>query len=164
MKNVMMAAMLLCPTLALAQAASPVSADLAKDWADQKARMVALAEAMPADKYEFKATPEQRTYGEQLLHLAQGHVRFLKAVDPAGKVPAPSLGEAHDRDSVIKAVSAAYDYGQKVIEGGGDLAEKGGERTRARAVWAAMLNAMNHYGQCVVYLRLNGIVPPASRR
>jgi hypothetical protein len=88
---------------------------------------------------------------------------MLKALDPAGKVPAPTLGQAHDRDSVVKAVAASYDYGQKVIEAAGPLGETAGERSRARSVWAAMLNAMNHYGQCVVYLRLNGVVPPASR-
>lgn len=149
---------------ASAQPADQIAADLASDWAAQKTRMVALAEAMPADKYDFKATPEQRTFGEQLLHLAQAHLRVLKPLDPAGKVPPPAIGEAHDRDSVVKAVGATYDYGQKVIEAAGPLTEKAGERSRARAVWAAMLNAMNHYGQCVVYLRLNGIVPPASRR
>ena len=145
-------------------AAQTVDADISRDWADQKTRMVALAEAMPAEKYDFKATPEQRTFGEQLVHLAQAHVRMLKALDPSGKVPAPAIGSAHDRDSVVKAVTAAYDYGQKAIESAGALTEKAGERSRARTVWAAMLNAMNHYGQCVVYLRLNGIVPPASRR
>jgi hypothetical protein len=151
------------PLCAGAQTADAVATDLAADWAAQKARMVALAEAMPADKYDFKATPAQRSFGEQLHHLAQAHVRMLRMVDAAGKVPAPTIGEAHDRDSVVKAVTAAYDYGQKVIESAGALAEKAGERSRARAVWGAMLNAMNHYGQCVVYLRLNGIVPPASR-
>jgi uncharacterized damage-inducible protein DinB len=49
------------------------------------------------------------------------------------------------------------------VRGHGCGATSGG-RSKARGVWAAMNNAMNHYGQCVVYLRLNGIVPPASRR
>ena len=151
------------PLSAAAQPADAVSADLATDWAAQKARIVALAEALPADKYDFKATPAQRSYGEQLHHLAQAHVRMLRMVDTAGKVPAPTIPDAHDRDTVLKAIAAAYDYGQKVIEAAGALSEKAGERSRARPIWAAMLNAMNHYGQCVVYLRLNGIVPPASR-
>jgi uncharacterized damage-inducible protein DinB len=147
----------------VAQGSDPVSADLARDWAEQKARMVALAEAMPAEKYDFKATPPQRSFGEQLEHLAVAHVRMLKALDPDGRISAPAAPAGHSRDAVVKALSEAYDYGQKVIESS-PMTERAGERSRARVVWAAMNNAMNHYGQCVVYLRLNDIVPPASRK
>ena len=145
-----------------------LKADLLRDWASQKGRIVALAEAMPADKYEFKATPEQRSFGEQIGHLAQAHVSMFKRLDASGSVAAPSAPEGHDRESVVAFVAAAYDYGQKVL---GTLSEEAltkateaGRPVAARTVWAAMNNASNHYGQCVVYLRLNGIVPPASRR
>lgn len=140
-------------------------ADLEKDWAAQKARMTALAAAMPAEKYDFKATPEQRTYGEQLLHLAEAHLRMGKTLDPAGKVPPPTLSKGHAKAEVTASLAAAYDYGSSVLKAvEGPMTEAAGNTTRARAVWAAMLNAMNHYGQCVVYLRLNGIVPPASQK
>jgi hypothetical protein len=156
---------LFCGSAVAQQAGDPVAADLLKDWEAQKTRMVALAEAMPAEKYDFKATPPQRTFGEQLHHLAQVHVNMLKGLDPLGTVPVPSLGPGYDRATVIEALNEAYDYGSAVLRASaGQLAEPAGERTRARAVWMAMGNAMNHYGQCVVYLRLNDIVPPASRR
>jgi uncharacterized damage-inducible protein DinB len=142
----------------------PVAADLLKDWTDQKSRMVALAEAMPTEKYDFKATPAQRSFGEQLHHLAEAHVHMLKALDPAAKVPAPDVANAKTKEEIVKALAAAYDYGQAVLAGQGSVAETAGNRSKARVVWAAMNNAMNHYGQCVVYLRLNDIVPPASRR
>jgi uncharacterized damage-inducible protein DinB len=153
--------------VATAQEPSGVVADLERDWTAQRARMIALAEAMPADKWEFKATPPQRTYGEQLHHLAQAHVTMLKAADPGGTVPVPQIPATHGRDEVIKALGDAYDYGTAVLKrSGAALAQpaKPGGPTAARAVWAAMNNAMNHYGQCVVYLRLNDIVPPTSRR
>jgi hypothetical protein len=150
-------------TPAAAQTMDAVTTDLAKDWSDQKARMVALAEAMPAEKYDFKATPPQRSFGEQLEHLAVAHVRMLKALDPEGTIPAPPPPDGHGREAVVKALAAAYDYGQKIIEAS-PMTGTAGERSRARTIWAAMNNAMNHYGQCVVYLRLNDIVPPASRR
>ena len=146
---------------------SGLAADLEKDWTAQKARMVALAEAMPADKYEFKATPAQRTYAEQLLHLAEAHVGMFKRLDTAGKVQPPTLGKDHSRDAVIKAVAEAYDYGIAVIKADPArdwTAAAPGGTTAARTVWSAMNLASNHYGQLVVYLRLNDIVPPASQR
>ena len=145
-------------------AADPLAADLMKDWSDQKSRMMALAEAMPAEKYEFKATPPQRTFGEQLHHLAEAHVRMFKALDPQSTVPAPNLSADHGKAAVMKSLGEAYDYGAAVLKAQqGSLAQSGGRNSKARTVWAAMGNAMNHYGQCVVYLRLNNIVPPASR-
>jgi hypothetical protein len=152
---------------ALAQDPPALAADLRRDWTAQRARMIALAEAMPAEKWEFKATPPQRTYGEQLHHLAQAHVSMLKAADPAGAVPVPSIPGTHGRAEVIQALGEAYDYGTAILDkAAATLAQptKPGGPTAARAIWAAMNNAMNHYGQCVVYLRLNDIVPPASRR
>jgi uncharacterized damage-inducible protein DinB len=153
-------------TLAGAQtpAPDPVAGDLQKDWADQKARMTALADAMPEDKYGFKATEAQRTFGEQLHHLAEAHIKMFKTIDTSGKVPAPDVAAAKTKAEIVKALGAAYDYGQAVLAAQGPLSESAGTRSKARVVWAAMNNAMNHYGQCVVYLRLNGIVPPASRR
>ena len=169
---------LLVTTLALAPAAAQqpsstpaaagadaLAADIGKDWEAQKARMIAVAEAMPADKYTFKTTPEQRTFGNQLLHLAQAHVRMLKPLDPAGKVPEPTIPASETRDDVIKSLTAAYDYGTAVLKAvDGPMHQTVGTNTRARAFWNAMNNAMNHYGQCVIYLRVNGIVPPASRK
>jgi len=152
----------------LARQSGGLKADLVRDWNAQKARLVAVAEAMPADKYEFKPTPAQRTFGEQLHHLAQANVTMFKRLDPAGKVPAPEVPSGHDRDTVVQFVGASYDYAAKVLESlsDSDLTAPTGPNnaTPARTVWAAMSNAANHYGQCVVYLRLNGIVPPASRR
>ena len=161
----MVAALLLCST-AWAQEGG-LRADLVKDWAAQKERLVALAQAMPAEKYEFKATPEQRSFGEQMHHLGQANLNLFKRLDPQGKVPAPAAPTGHGRDEVVKFLGESYDYAAAVLAAVPDaaLTAPGTQgRTPARTVWAAMSNAANHYGQCVVYLRLNGIVPPASRR
>jgi uncharacterized damage-inducible protein DinB len=152
---------------AAAAAGSPaeqLAADLARDWASQKTRMVDLAEAMPPEKYTFKATEAQRTYGEQLAHLAEAHVAMFKGVDASGGVTAPVISKDHTKPEVVKSIAAAYDYGTAVLKAnGGQLLDRVKDLPRARTVWQAMGNAQNHYGQLVVYLRLNGIVPPASR-
>jgi uncharacterized damage-inducible protein DinB len=148
--------------------AEGLAGDLERDWSAQKQRMVDLAEAMPAEKYAFKATPAQRSFAEQLLHLAEAHVAMLKRLDPGAKIPAPTPSKDHARDAVVRSLSDAYDYGLAVITSDRDrnwsAPAAAGQPSPARTVWAAMNNASNHYGQCVVYLRLNDIVPPASRR
>jgi uncharacterized damage-inducible protein DinB len=145
--------------------ADQLVADLKGDWASQKKRLMELADAMPPEKYTFKATEAQRTFGEQLVHLAEAHVKLLQGLDASGSVPVPTLSHEPTKAEVLKNLEAAYDYGTAVLDAaGGTLLEASGDSTGARAVWRAMGNAQNHYGQCVVYLRLNDIVPPASRR
>jgi len=155
------------PAPAAAAGGSPaetLAAALARDWASQKTRMTDLADAMPPEKYEFKATEAQRTFGEQLVHLAEAHVAMFKNVDASGKVTAPTISKDHTKPAAMKALADAYDYGTAVLKAnGGQLLDLVKDQPRARTVWQAMGNAQNHYGQCVVYLRLNGIVPPASR-
>jgi hypothetical protein len=159
------AALLLSAACAgIGEASEPLAADLLADWESQKARIVDLAEAMPAEKYDFKPTPAQMTFAEQMVHLAEAHVRQLARLDPAGRVRAPVPANGQTKDEVVRFVAAAYDYGTAVLRANqGALLEPAGDRTGARAVWAAMMNAQNHYGQGAVYLRLSGIVPPASR-
>jgi hypothetical protein len=164
----------LAPPVSLAQntapAAAPVdslAADIQKDWLAQKTRILAMAGAMPEEKYSFKPTPEQRSFGEQLSHLAEAHVRMLSPVDVGKAVTAPAVGHDHGngKAAVMKLLGDAYDYGTAVLKANqGALLTVDKSTTRARAFWAAMGNAQNHYGQCVVYMRLNGIVPPASRK
>ena len=54
-----------------------VSTDLMKDWKAQKVMMLRIAEAMPGDKFDYKTTPPQRTFGEQILHVAGANVMLL---------------------------------------------------------------------------------------
>lgn len=158
------------PMLCAAQTASGspgehLAADLKRDWEGQKERLLALAEAMPTEKYTFKATDPQRTFGEQLAHLAEAHVKMFQRLDPSSSVPVPTLSHEATKAQVVKNVEQAYDYGTAVLEAASaTLLDQTKENTNARVVWQAMGNAQNHYGQCVVYLRLNDIVPPASRR
>jgi uncharacterized damage-inducible protein DinB len=143
----------------------PILRDLIRDWVAQRDRLLAVAEAMPGEKYDYRATEPQRTFGEQLHHLAQAHVGMLKPLDQAGHAPVPALEPGTSKVEVMRALTAAYTYGEAVLLAiDGPASAPAGDVTRARVVWAAMNNAMNHYGQLVVYLRLNGIVPPASRR
>ena len=156
-----------------------LATDFMKDWRAQKDTMMKIADAMPAEKFGFKTTPPQRTYGEQILHVAGANIMLLKFL--GGKTPAPPINDADlsvfgltaaAKPDVLKALSDSYDYGEAVLKEFSDAqltqTVKGprwiGEATRAKMVYFTLGHTQDIYGQMVVYLRLNGIVPPASRR
>ena len=70
-------------------AQATIHGDLTKDWAGQKALLVGMANAMPEDKYGFKPTPAQRSFGEHVLHIAQVNMMLTKFL--GGKTPEPAI-------------------------------------------------------------------------
>lgn len=157
-----------------------IGGDLLKDWKAQKETMLKIADAMPEDKYGYKSTPAQRSYAEQILHVAGANVMLLKFVGAKTPVPFPVV----DRDlstfgikvgtkaEIMRILAQSYDYGEAVLN---DIGETNitqpitgppwiGAATRAKMFYYTLGHTQDIYGQLVVYLRLNGIVPPASRR
>ena len=160
--------------------AGSITADLLKDWTAQQSTLRQLADAMPADKFGYKPSAIQRTYGEQIMHIALINLDLLKTI--GGKAPAPSFTAESVKTKVdmVKALSDSYDYGIALLKEQMDasIAEKVraptfvgtgagamflGPSSRARIFWFLMSHSMDIYGQMVVYARANGIVPPASR-
>jgi len=133
--------------------------------------MVAAAEAMPADKYGFKPTDQQRTFGEIVSHVAGSNNFMCSSISgmaaPDAKVPD---GKASKED-LVAAVKASYEYCTKALSGVtdqhlGDMVPYFGGRQATRATVAIGVSDdwADHYGQLAMYLRLNGILPPTARR
>ena len=175
MKRVMftMAAMTMlamAPTPAAAQAVT-LASDMMKDWQQQKAVMLAIADAMPEDKWGYKSTPAQRSYGEQVMHVVQVNQMLLGTLGAKAAAPAINM-KATSRADTLQALRQSYEYGEAIFKEFNDAAWVQavmgprfiGQATRVRIANFAMTHTMDIYGQMVVYLRLNGIVPPASRR
>jgi len=149
-------------------AQATIHGDLTKDWAGQKALLVGLASAVPEDKYGFKPTPVQRSFGEHVLHIAQINVMLTKAL--GGKTPEPAINmKATTKADMIKAMSDSFDYGAKVIAEFNNSSIQEtiqapfmGPSTRARIMFFLNGHTQDTYGQMVVYARLNGVTPPAS--
>jgi uncharacterized damage-inducible protein DinB len=154
----------------LAAQAPSIQAELLKDFTNQKEQMAKIADAMPEDKFGFKATPAQRSYGEQILHIAGANVMLFKAFGAKGTAPAINQ-KATAKAEILKALADSYDYGIAAIKDQTDQtmmqSVQGpaflGASSRARIAYFTLTHAMDIYGQMAVYLRLNGIVPPASR-
>ena len=156
-------------TLSSAQSTS-LRGDLARDWTSQMATVMATADAMPADTFSFEPTDAQRDFGQQLLHVAGANVGLMGILGSG--VTAPAINqEATDKAAILEVLNESFEYGAAVLETTSDAALQEtiqgpafmGEGTRARFVYRAMMHTEDIYGQMVVYLRLNGIVPPASR-
>ncbi len=164
------AVMVAAATLRPAAQTPTLKSDLLKDWEGIRGTITKLADAMPEEKFGFKPTPEQRTFGEQLLHVAGANVFFLKTL--GGKATAPAIDQkATSKAAIMKALGDSFDYGTAVINEQTDQslveAIKGpsfiGTATRARIAWDAIGHVWDEYGVVTTYLRLNNIVPPASR-
>ena len=147
-----------------------VRADLIKDWERQKATLLAIADAMPEDKFGFKSTPAQRSYAEQIMHVATVNVDILKLVGGQAPPPTFTAESAKTKADILKALGESYDHGIALLNEQTDASITGtveaaflGPSTRARVFWFLLGHSMDIYGQLAVYLRLNGIVPPASR-
>ena len=163
---------------ATATTAQTLSAELARDWQTMRERMVRIADAMPADRFDYASTPDQRTFSEQILHIAGANVMLLGFLGAEVSQPAIALQDrktfgytATSKPDVLQALSASFDYGESALQefNDEDLLQGAsgppflGQPTRVRLVYFAISHAWNIYGQMAVYLRLNDIVPPASR-
>ena len=145
---------------------------LRADWESQKDTMMKIADAMPEGKFSYKTTPAQRNYGEQIMHVATANVELLKVLAGKAAAPAFTAESAKTKPDMLKALGESYDYGtallnelteSTILEPVKDPPSFLGPSSRARIVWTLLAHSMDIYGQMAVYLRLNGIVPPASR-
>ena len=153
-------------------ACSTLSCEIQNDWSRNNYLVNSVAGAMPEDKYGFKPVPEEQSFGERVLHVAQVNVSLLPGL--GGKTPAPALDpKATSKTAAMAALQKAGEYGIAVIKEFSDqqLTERvaspwfmGPMSTRQRILYFLMMHSQDTYGQLVVYLRLNGITPPASRQ
>ncbi len=172
----LLSALAMCATLSAAAAAQTVSVqdNALKDWTSQRDTLVKIANAMPEDKLGFRPTPAQRTWGEQILHIAQANVIQMGRL--GGRTAAPDVNmKATSRVEILKALSDSFDFGTAVLQEQTDATmiqqatstrfdQFMGPSTRVRVVYYVVGHTWDIYGQMVVYLRLNGITPPASQR
>jgi uncharacterized damage-inducible protein DinB len=145
-----------------------------QDWMALKDTMMKIAEAMPEDKFAYRATPPERTWGEQILHVAEANVNQIGRLAPKATAPVINM-KATSRVEILKALADSFDYGtaalkeqtdQTMIEAAANTRFDRfmGPSVKARVVYFVIGHTWDIYGQMVVYLRLNGITPPASQR
>ena len=171
-------AMMLCHAASMAQAPiDPMAATVAPLLTMIERDFVRLADAMPAEHYGFRPTAGEfkgvRSFAEQVKHVACANFAFYNEIEhetpPAG-CEAGGPSPAKTKAELMAYLRESFAYAQRVfrtltpsnmmdrVEG-----EYGGPSTRIGITTLSIWHASDHYGQLVVYLRMNGLVPPASR-
>jgi uncharacterized damage-inducible protein DinB len=130
---------------------------------------VAASEAMPAEKYSYKFTPETRSYGQIVLHVAQFNNLMCSRISG---MPAPDIKDVKDADSkekLVATVKASFDFCTSALSGLDDStlgqpAGKLGPNNISRGSAMVILGEdwFDHYGTMAIYLRANGITPPSA--
>jgi len=142
--------------------------------------IVGLAEAMPADKYSFRPTAGEfnnvRTFSQQMTHIAS--ILYGVSAAALGEKNPSEMGKDENgpasidgKDTAVKYLKDAFAYAHKAAlavtsANAMDMMQSpfgGGKTPRIDLVTTLMWHSFDHYGQAVVYARMNGIVPPASR-
>ena len=142
-------------------------------WNDIGRKLIAMAEDFPEDKYDFKPTPAQRTFAEQLLHAAGANYYFT---NPAmgKKTPVeenPKRDQYKTKADVVAFVKKSFADGAAAIKAKGDKGMKDllvdpFAHQQVRVVdmaYGLIEHCGEHYGQLAVYYRVAGLVPPESR-
>jgi uncharacterized damage-inducible protein DinB len=153
-------------------AASPSQVVLSQ-WNEIGRKLIAMAEDFPEDKYDFKPVPAERTFAEQLLHVAASMYYFT---DPAqGQKPRypddPKRDGLKTKAEIVAFVKKCVEDGAAVIKSKGDkgMGELVTDPESKQQVQVSDLayglteHSGEHYGQLVVYYRVAGLVPPESR-
>lgn len=143
-----------------------------------ESEIVSAAEAMPADKYDFAPAATMgefkgvRTFGQQVKHLAEANYLFFKGWGVGNAVDPKTVEALTSKDDIVKALKDSYTFAHAAVNSitpenafmsvQGPLPDRL-KPTRASMAGFCVAHSMDHYGQLVEYLRMNGIIPPASR-
>ena len=169
-KSVLFFAAVLLAGIETAAAQNTILEELQSQWEATENQIYTMAEAVPEDKYDFKPTPEVRSFREQLIHLASENYMFMGfAAGTGSPLDRDSLNGLRSRAEILKALSESYDYGATVLAGLSDrklldqVPFMGGRKvSRLAAIMGNIKDNHGHYGNLVVYMRLNGMVPPST--
>lgn len=147
------------------------AAEVQHSYAGVKANILKAADKMPAEDYQFKPTPDIRTYARVVNHVTEAQFHSCGAAnhtapDAMGKVPA----ETADKAAIVEALKASFAECDKAYASATDanmaemLATGRGSRSRVGLLWGVVAHDQEQYATLALYLRLKGLVPPSSEK
>jgi uncharacterized damage-inducible protein DinB len=171
MKYTIAVLILLAATALFAQNKNPVTSVAKEILPRQQKNLVAAVEEMPAEKFGYKPTEQQMTFGHLVLHMVGSNNHLCSTIGDVPEVkPAVALTESDSKDKLVAALNASFEFCStalaKVDDSKlGDEVELFGGRKgpRAFALIALTNDWADHYSSAAMYLRLNGLLPPTAQ-
>jgi len=152
-------------------AQAPVSNALRFATAGAARNLVEAAEAMPADKYGFKPTPAQMSFGDVVVHLAEGNDMMCGWISGTTAPAAAKVAATDPKDKLVARLKQSFDFCTSAFANlddsklGDSIPFFGGRKmTRASQMFIVATDWADHYSQVAIYLRLNGLLPPTAKR
>jgi hypothetical protein len=139
-----------------------------------------VAKTMPSEKYNFSPASlnipgakygDVMTFVQEVRHIAQANYSyFARAGAMQPDVDVKAIGNITNKDEAVKALAGSFAFGHRAIatitaaNAWEPVKGMGPTGTRAASAYGAVAHGFDHYGQLVEYLRMNGLVPPASAK
>ena len=159
----------LLPSLA---AALGVVAEAFRNFAKEEGKnLTAASESMPADKYSYKPTPAQLSFGQIMVHLAQGNDFLCGAIGGMKAPERPKVTPTDSKDALVARLKETFQFCDQALANlddsklGEQLPMFGGKTmSRAAVEMLTVGDWSDHYSQVAIYLRLNGLLPPTAMK
>jgi uncharacterized damage-inducible protein DinB len=170
-KRMLALLLLLAATALLAQEKNPVTSVVKQILPRQQKNLIAAVEEMPADKFSYKPTEQQMTFGHLVLHIIGSNNHLCSTIGnlPEAKPPAP-LKESDSKDTLVAALKSSFDFCSTALDKIDDsrLSDEvelfGGRKGPMAFALIALTNDWaDHYSSAAMYLRLNGLLPPTAQ-
>jgi hypothetical protein len=149
---------------------NPISNALRKLVATESNDTVAAVEEMPPDKFDFRPTPQQITFGHLVVHAVRANYGLCALISGTKAPKMPDLKDDDPKDTLVPALKASFDFctqslatlddskfGEQVPFIGGKLVSRG------FMVITIAQDYGDHYSMAAMYLRLNGLLPPTAQ-
>lgn len=154
-----------------AQSKDPVSSALRDILTGREKNTIAAVEAMPADKFSYKPTPDQHTFGQLVTHMVEGNYYLCSKAAGVATPKNEEIKDAEPKDKLVAGLRASFDFCSTTLAKMDDsklaeMTEGSGGKQFSHAWFSVVLASSwtDHYAQAAMYLRLNGIVPPSAKK
>jgi uncharacterized damage-inducible protein DinB len=170
MKRTISLILLLAATAVFAQEKNPVTSVAREILPRQQRNLVAAVEEMPADKFGYKPSEQQMTFGRLALHIVESNNYLCSKIGDLPEIKAAPLKDSDGKEKLVAALKASFEFcttalGKVDDSKLGDEVELFGGRkgSRAFALIALTNDWADHYSSAAMYLRLNGLLPPTAQ-
>jgi uncharacterized damage-inducible protein DinB len=167
-RSIVLSIFFAAPLTLLAQG-NPVANAVRESARDNGKNLLAAAEAMPADKYGYKPTPAQMTFGELIVHIQGDNRITCSAIGGSQPAAEATLAPTDPKEKLVSALQrslAICDAALAQVKDsqlGDAVSYYGHSASRATALIGLITDWADHYSQQAIYLRLNGVLPPTAR-